>query len=189
MILHQKRTGLFVIAGIMAMFQSGFLLASIQQRADVLRNGAEIVLQTAPVDPRDLLRGDYVTLGYDITRIELSRVEGSKENTRRNQPVRVFVQTGSDGVASFTRASFDSTAMPREGEIMLLGTARSIGSTTLLINYGIERYYVPEGKGLAIEHAQREQRVDAVIAVSNGGKAQIKALRIDSKTIFEEPLY
>jgi uncharacterized membrane-anchored protein len=28
-----------------------------------------VTLQTEPVDPRDLFRGDYVTLSYDISRL------------------------------------------------------------------------------------------------------------------------
>lgn len=185
----KKRTGLFVIAGVMALFQSGFLLASIQQRADVLRNGTEIVLRTQPVDPRDLLRGDYVILGYDITRIALASVENAPDTVSRNQPIHVFVKPGSDGLATLSRASLDENATPNTDEIMLAGKAHLIGGTTLLVDYGIERYYVPEGEGLAIEDAQREQRVDAVIAVSESGTAQIKALRIDGEMIFEEPLY
>ena len=35
-----------------------------------LRTGREIVLKTVPVDPRDLFRGDYVTLRYDISRLQ-----------------------------------------------------------------------------------------------------------------------
>src|SRR5512142_2691329 len=34
-----------------------------------LAGGDEIVLATVPVDPRDLFRGDYVTLRYEISTI------------------------------------------------------------------------------------------------------------------------
>ena len=37
----------------------GTLVLMIQGRAAILREGTEIVLKTAPVDPRDLMRGDY----------------------------------------------------------------------------------------------------------------------------------
>jgi uncharacterized membrane-anchored protein len=36
----------------------------IESRAAILRDGTEIVLQVEPIDPRDLMRGDYVRLQY-----------------------------------------------------------------------------------------------------------------------------
>ncbi|HIE31672.1 MAG TPA: hypothetical protein EYP67_04720 [Methanosarcinales archaeon] len=39
-----------------------------------LHFGQEIVLKTDPIDPRDLFRGDYVTLSYEISRIDLNNI-------------------------------------------------------------------------------------------------------------------
>ena len=36
--------------------------------------GQEILLKTAPVDPNDLFRGDYVNLRYDISTIDLTNI-------------------------------------------------------------------------------------------------------------------
>ncbi len=36
----------------------------------VRRNGQEVILATVPVDPRDILRGDYLELAYEIGRGE-----------------------------------------------------------------------------------------------------------------------
>ena len=46
------------------------------EREYVLRNGKVIHLRTAPIDPRDLFRGDYVRLNYEISRIPVSRLKG-----------------------------------------------------------------------------------------------------------------
>lgn len=35
-----------------------------------LSKGTEVTLKTIPIDPSDIFRGDYVTLGYDIANIE-----------------------------------------------------------------------------------------------------------------------
>jgi uncharacterized membrane-anchored protein len=35
-----------------------------------LRTGEEVLLKTLPVDPRDLFRGDYVILRYDVSRVD-----------------------------------------------------------------------------------------------------------------------
>ena len=35
----------------------------------ILINGKEVILETVPVDPRDIVMGDYVVLNYKITDI------------------------------------------------------------------------------------------------------------------------
>ena len=61
-----KRAGkLIAAAAAVAVLQVGFLSWMIAGRAAVLRDGAEVLLKVQPIDPRDLLRGDYVRLGYD----------------------------------------------------------------------------------------------------------------------------
>ena len=53
-----------------------------------LLTGKEVLLKTVPVDPRDLFRGDYVVLRYDISTIDLETVstdiqqKGSRQNAR-----------------------------------------------------------------------------------------------------------
>lgn len=38
----------------------------IYQREQILSTGATVVLELAPVDPRSLIQGDYMTLGFDV---------------------------------------------------------------------------------------------------------------------------
>ena len=38
-----------------------------------LKTGREIILETVPVDPRDLFRGDYVILSYGISTVSLNK--------------------------------------------------------------------------------------------------------------------
>ncbi|EJS88355.1 hypothetical protein AAUPMB_10280 [Pasteurella multocida subsp. multocida str. Anand1_buffalo] len=39
---------------------------TIHKYEDILTNGESIILKTAPVDPRSLMQGDYMTLNYEI---------------------------------------------------------------------------------------------------------------------------
>src|SRR2546430_1537864 len=55
--------------GVAALLQVVLLAVMIIDRAQILREGTEVTLQTRPVDPRDLLRGDYVVLGYDMSQL------------------------------------------------------------------------------------------------------------------------
>src|ERR1043165_5382399 len=54
-----------------ALLLCGLILATVVQRAAILRNGHEVRLELTPVDPRDLFRGDYVVLGYRICTINV----------------------------------------------------------------------------------------------------------------------
>jgi hypothetical protein len=58
---------LVLCALLLALVQTGFLGWMIVGRAAVLRDGREVLLKVEPVDPRDLLRGDYVILNYEIS--------------------------------------------------------------------------------------------------------------------------
>ena len=59
--------------GIVAL-QLVFILGLVAYKEVTLRFGTEVMLQTVPVDPRDLFRGDYVTLRYGISTLERSRI-------------------------------------------------------------------------------------------------------------------
>ena len=48
----------------------------VVDRTLLLKNGREIVLPIVPVDPRDLFRGEYVRLGYDISTVPAMLLSG-----------------------------------------------------------------------------------------------------------------
>jgi uncharacterized membrane-anchored protein len=64
--LKARERGVLIAA---AAFQVLFLVGMIAERAAPLRSGRTVLLRVVPVDPRDLLRGDYVTLSYEISRV------------------------------------------------------------------------------------------------------------------------
>ena len=49
------------------------------------------------------------------------------------------------------------------------------------MRYGIESFFVPEGKGLELEKAVRDKKIAARIAVDGKGRAAIKGLLVDGK--------
>ena len=51
-------------------------LAMIYSKEKVLTDGTVIELETQPVDPRDLLRGDYVILSYKINNVNFDKEFG-----------------------------------------------------------------------------------------------------------------
>ncbi len=71
------------------LLQTGLILASPIQPFYTQVTGKTVILQTAPVDPYDPIRGYSQTLSYDISRVENLRslpggkelFKGSKQNT------------------------------------------------------------------------------------------------------------
>ena len=96
---------------------------------------------------------------------------------------------------TFSRASWAPIAdMPSRKKSFWPGKRsdyfdRSQHRPGLRLTFGIERYYVPEGEGKPIEEGVREKAVHVVAAVDSNGTAQIKSLRLDGQTLYEEPIY
>ncbi|MEM5472692.1 GDYXXLXY domain-containing protein [Hoeflea sp. AS60] len=188
-----------VIAAIVcAVVLLGTLMLMIGQRAAILRDGAEIILKTAPVDPRDLMRGDYVRLQYEgISLVESALLSESWPEKNSYGPLWLTLEPGEDGLAEVKSVSLErpSPANPnavylKSRPVMLYGVdhPRS-GSRSLSLRFGIERYYVPEGEGLEIEKARNARRTTVAIRVSKDGEPQIARLMIDGETLYNEPLY
>lgn len=177
----------------------GTLALAIENRAAILRDGREIVLKTEPVDPRDLMRGDYVRLGYtDISSVDAALVSGAWPAEDTTAPVWLILAPASDGVYVPRAASFSKPSAMATQDVVVLRSlparimiATRTGGTNLVgpLRFGIERYYVPEGEGLEIEKAQNEGRTTVAVRVSADGEPQIARLMIDGETLYEEPLY
>lgn len=194
-----RRNALVLAALAVAIVQIGFLASAIFSRAAVLRDGRDVVLEVTPIDPRDLLRGDYVILGYPISQLETSLFGQPlpvEDDDARGNDLTVFVRLkpGDDGTWQAIAARLDEwpAGAPAPDEVELRGTMRplwSAGQAQVGVRYGIERYYVPEGEGRAIETDMRERPFRVKIAVAANGTGQIKALYDGDTMLYEEPAY
>lgn len=183
-----------VTHGLAALVLIGAVLFMVQDRAGILARGQEVTLVTRPVDPRDLFRGDFVVLGYEIGSLDLKALPGDRQ-FRRNASVWVTLAPDAEGVARPVRV--DATApRPVAGLIAMRGRVTSAGGctsregcTSLRVAYGLESYFVPEGQGRDIERARDARLTRVVVAVAPDGRAAIKRLLIDGKAVHEEPFY
>jgi len=182
------------VALAMALLQTAILGYMIEGRAGILRSGTEVLLKTAPVDPRDLLRGDYVILTYDVSTISTTSIIGQKPETGDAGRLHVRLKPGADGFWTVSEASFDPLPV-EDGSVVLLSQPVTIydwewqNAGNLTVSYGIERFYVPEGEGRPSEDGRNEGRVSVAARVSDDGQAQIRALMLDGEPLYEEPLY
>lgn len=193
-----KRNGVTLLAAALALaaLQIGFLSWTILSRAAVLRDGQEVLLKVEPIDPRDWLRGDYVRLNYEIRNVPATVLENpGATDTAPEGDIHVRLGRDPDGYWRVRAASLTTPlrAPATEGEVDVLGRASAgwshAADLTLFVDYGINRYYVPEGEGRAIEADMRERPFGILAAIGNDGRAQIKALMDGQTQLYEEPLY
>lgn len=182
------------VALFIAIVQTAILGYMIEGRASILRSGTDVLLKTSPVDPRDLLRGDYVILTYDISTISTTSITGARPETGEVARLNVRLKPGADGFWTVSAASFDPLA-EEVGSVALISQPVTIydwewqNAGNLTVSYGIERFYVPEGEGRPIEDGRNQGRVSVAVRVSEDGQAQIRALMLDNEPLYEEPLY
>ena len=183
-----------VLFGVAVLVQCALLVLMVADRMQILREGREVTLQTQPVDPRDLLRGDYVVLRYDISQLPAGALAG-KPADARNPLVFVKLAPNADGL--YAAVSVHAAPVPVTApEVLIRGrVSYSCGSDVrtfcdkLTIKYGLESYFVPEGEGKKLEQARNQQKLRVVAAVLPSGRAAIKRLLLDGEPVYEEPLY
>lgn len=166
----------------------------VEHRASILRNGTEVVLRTVPIDPRDLLRGDYVVLSYGISSLPPERILGREEKAPPKSPLWVRLERPSPEDDWAVAEAALRPLEHREGSVVIRSLPLYLDDLATrrfpyFVSYGIERFYVPEGEGRPIEDARTELRVSVAVRVSESGEAQIRALLIDGEPVYNEPLY
>lgn len=188
----QSGRGYLLSAIIVAGLQTLVLGTIIQSRASILSDGAEVLLKTAPVDPRDFLRGDYVVLNYDISSVPVQTVSGGIPAEPGERVLWVRLKKQADGFWTVIESSFHELSPQPETVILRSQPFYSSGlaaGDSIRVEYGIERYYVPEGEGKPIEEARNDGNVAIAVRVSPDGSAQIRSLLVDGKPVYDEPLY
>jgi uncharacterized membrane-anchored protein len=73
------------------LIQSSLLLAMIANRQTILSSDTIVILETRPIDPRSLFRGDYVRLNYEINELQLDKLSGD-QSFKRNDTIYVVLQ-------------------------------------------------------------------------------------------------
>jgi uncharacterized membrane-anchored protein len=180
--------------GLLAAFivQVGLLAWMVSDRALLLMRGTEIRLAVVPIDPRDVFRGDYVTLAYRISRLNPRRLEGDDEFAV-GDPIYVALEPrGAEWAAAAIYRQ------PPEEGTFIAGTVtgdRPFSQTCTApcnvydVDYGLDKFFVPEGTGRELEGLRNTQRVSVDVAVGDSGRAALKRLLVDGQVRYREPAY
>jgi uncharacterized membrane-anchored protein len=184
-----------------ALVLCGLILATVVQRAAILRSGQEARLEIVPVDPRALFRGDYVVLSYRIGTVDFPK-DAMSSPFARGQQVFVTLRPDENNKSKAVAISAEPPAVSGS-DIVISGVVTvpstcplnetgvrdcKLGSCAVGVRYGLESYFVPEGEGKKIE-ATPKALLEVVAAVAPSGQAAIKRLLIDGKPVYDEPPY
>lgn len=121
---------------------------SIYQKEQLLKNGAVVILELAPVDPRSLMQGDYMALSYAITR-PLQQQLYEQSNACQDPGTACLPANGKiivalDAQRRAVRADFDK-GQPLQPQEMVMKYHLSASG----LNIGTPSYFFQEG------HAER----------------------------------
>lgn len=155
------------------------LISIIGFKQYTIWTGETVLLKTIPVDPRDLLRGDYVQLRYDISTIDLTQIAGDDPYGGT-----VYVELRQDEGGYWSpvalhgdrEQSFDGTVLIK-GDI-----ARSYSGNgrRISVTYGIEQVFVPEASGRELPSG-RSHTVAVEVKVDRFGNAVPRRFIVDGQ--------
>ncbi|HBB65440.1 MAG TPA: hypothetical protein DCZ84_02285 [Candidatus Vogelbacteria bacterium] len=174
------------------------ILGLIILNLSVVEGGTEVFLRIQPVDPRDPLRGDYVSFQYEISRISYYQIRSDSNTSVRNgDELYVVLREGSP----YWHVDYASLTMPpvNNGLIFIKGRVVSGGidpyaprqelatSTRFIpitqkefrVSYDIEQYYIPEGAGNNVSFWNKDAGMR--VKVDERGKAIPTQLYVDGK--------
>ncbi|WP_394174216.1 GDYXXLXY domain-containing protein [Guptibacillus hwajinpoensis] len=126
-----------------------------------IQSGKEIRLALAPIDPRSMLQGDYVTLRYDISTL----FKGTE--LPNNKRIKIVLSPTTQETYEYggyykVEGNWNKPYKPSDDDIVVNGITYGDND----VQYGIESFFIPEGTG-----QEFEDKTIAVIKVSENGNA------------------
>ncbi len=186
------RLNVWIIAAGVAALQAAVLAWMVWDRVSLIRDGREIVLNTQPVDPRSLFRGDYVILNYT----DASRLKSPLLSVKPEPDSSLCVIFEKEAAGELWKPVDTAKSCPENletGRVAIMSKVRRSrddnGNISAIIEYGIESYFVPEDTGKILEEKIAKGALQTLVAVDKNGRAAIKGLIVEGKKIYDEPLW
>ena len=155
--------------------------------AAVLMFGQEISLSTVPVDPRDIFRGDYVTLRFAIEEVDASLLSELDKETYSDR----LHYLDAPSVLLFVTLTPDEEGIWQASEISLTPPEAGVYLRARLnesrLDYGdyLRSYYVKENTGLVLEDAARRGELTATAKVWRG-RAVLTSVKVKNAVTEEQ---
>lgn len=129
--------------------------------------GKTVVLETRPVDPFDLFRGQYMDIRYEISEINTT------ESFEIGEKVYVELEEDLSGVSR----QVDVHKTKPSDAIVIKGRVTKVYTNRIHIEYGIEQYFFERNAELPTENITIEARVAC------SGRARLKEMLHNGKPI------
>lgn len=132
--------------------------------------GQEVKLKTVPIDPRSMFRGNYARLNYAISQVFVTD-QTIHLKPRFGEIIYVSLKENEEGIHELSGASFNK---PKSG-LYIRGRVndRWVTGNKYRVKYGIEAFFAPKEKALALEKDLRGGGV-AVVQIASNGKPALK---------------
>jgi len=158
---------------------ASILFGFIALKEFTVQSGQEVILQVRPVDPRDLFRGDYVILAYDISTLSFADNRGRTSTLEPDDTV--YVALNSSGPVATAEGFY--TDIPF-GQMFIKGKIEDVDLNNLAytVDYGIASFFVPEGQGKDIEQIRGDE-LTAKVVIDHQGNAILKQLFISGQPV------
>ncbi|WP_153731717.1 GDYXXLXY domain-containing protein [Sporosarcina obsidiansis] len=168
----KNKRNLFFIAIIIPML---LLLSMLWKPLWTLNVGTPILLETIPVDPRDLLYGDYVSLRFAVEEVKEQNIDPDllhelSDDTYGELAVYAVLQQEDGGKYGLKTV----TANKPEDEVFLTGQMNRYAETLpgqetiYYADFLPDRFYVPENTGKRLEELSREGQLVAKLMIHDG---------------------
>jgi len=169
---------IFVLA-----LQSTWLLGMVAVQEHALATGKVILLETARVDPRDLLQGDYLILNYKISDVPTNLFSPPvTKNLFPGTKIYVALTPATNQFYTVVKASTNEF-VAAANEVLLKGRTTwprwNASTNSIHIEYGLERFYVAEGTG------NPTGKLTAQVVVPASGRGRVKEVFVDGKPYAE----
>jgi len=130
----------------------------IWQKEQVLAQGTTVFVELAPVDPRSLMQGDYMTLAFALP-----------PNANPGMPASNFVvaQRGDDGIAALTRFHDGETALA-PNELLIAVTRRGVGQVLVTDSWFFKEGEAKRWQGARYGEFRVDQNGKAVLVDLHG---------------------
>jgi len=151
------------------------LVFMVARQEIILQSDHVVILKTRPVDPRDLFRGEYVILRYEIEQND--KVQDIVIENDLTDGQEIFLGLEEDSKTKLYSVVQVALSLPADDDLWIKGEVW--GSSVRFSN--LEQYFVPEGSGRAIEEMGSD--IHAEIALKNGNARIIRLLDKDLESI------
>ena len=163
---------LFIVLLVLGQFVILAFMAG--EREWIRHNGERVYLRTAPIDPRDPFRGDFVRLSYSLSSVDVSRFRSSTSANSLKRDDKVYAVLAPSATDVY-QLDYLTDRKPSSGVFLLGRVNRDVSGGQIQLRYGIEQYFVQQGRGVEIEDkrgAGNALQIPMEVELAVGGRGQ-----------------